>query len=125
MKNLLEQQVGGTHYRDHFKIQPIELIVQCKWDFIQGNIAKYILRAPYKNGEEDLAKAQQYCDLFDQNNDVTTYLSHEVPVSTIKTFVRVNDLPPFFEDIFGNIHRKQMPTVKAQIAACKELILDR
>lgn len=60
-KQTLQTEVGGSHYKDNYIIQPVELITICEWDFIQGNIAKYVLRYKYKNGLEDLKKADHYC----------------------------------------------------------------
>ena len=31
--------------------------------FFQGNVVKYVLRYPFKNGIEDLEKIKHYCDL--------------------------------------------------------------
>lgn len=58
----LKHQIGGTHYMS-MKMQPIQLIVGAKCDFIQGNIIKYISRYKNKNGEEDLQKVIQYAQL--------------------------------------------------------------
>lgn len=60
--NVLEKQIGGTHYSE-LPYQPIELIYKLDLGFIQGNIVKYITRWRYKNGLEDLKKAEHYCEL--------------------------------------------------------------
>lgn len=58
--NPLNKQIGGNHYK-RLNPQPVELITELKLSFIQGNVVKYILRAPYKGKElEDLKKANQY-----------------------------------------------------------------
>lgn len=91
MENALEKQIGGQHYK-HYKMEPIELIVACKWDFIQGNIAKYLLRAKYKNGLEDIEKAKHYCEL---GKDLTVGKSANEIIDNdaiIKHFTRINQL---------------------------------
>lgn len=58
----LEQQCGGTHYRN-MAIQPIEFIHANGLDFFQGNIVKYATRHKAKNGAEDLRKVIHYAQL--------------------------------------------------------------
>ena len=47
----------------HYLIQPYEFISKNELTFFQGNVIKYVLRYPYKNGIEDLQKIKHYCDL--------------------------------------------------------------
>lgn len=58
--NVLDTQVGGTHYTD-MKTQPLDLIVGLGLSFLQGNAIKYISRYPRKGGVVDLLKARDYC----------------------------------------------------------------
>ena len=62
-ESALDRQVGGEHYKNDFKIQPIEFITANKLSFIQGNVIKYICRFDKKNGKEDIDKAIHYCQL--------------------------------------------------------------
>ena len=62
-ESALDRQVGGEHYKNDFKIQPIEFITANKLSFIQGNVIKYICRYDKKNGKEDIDKAIHYCEL--------------------------------------------------------------
>jgi len=62
-ESALNRQVGGEHYKNDFKIQPIEFITANKLSFIQGSIIKYICRYGKKNGKEDIDKAIHYCQL--------------------------------------------------------------
>ena len=62
-ESALDRQVGGEHYRNDFKIQPIEFITANKLSFIQASIIKYICRFDKKNGKEDIDKAIHYCEL--------------------------------------------------------------
>ena len=57
-----DKQVGGSHYK-FFRIQPYEFISKNDLSFFQGNVIKYVLRYPYKNGVEDLKKIIHYCEL--------------------------------------------------------------
>lgn len=52
---------AAPHYTA-FKIQPIEFISANGLNFLQGNVVKYVCRAPFENGLEDLKKARQYLD---------------------------------------------------------------
>ena len=59
----LDKQIGGLHYKNA-KIDPIELIVAHKLDFIDGNIVKYAVRN--KKGEslkEKYDKIIHYAEL--------------------------------------------------------------
>ena len=62
-ESALDRQVGGEHYKNDFKIQPIEFITANKLSFIQASIIKYICRYNKKNGKEDIDKAIHYCEL--------------------------------------------------------------
>lgn len=42
------------------KIEVSDFIIDQKMDFLEGNIVKYVARHKYKNGIEDLKKAQWY-----------------------------------------------------------------
>ncbi len=53
------KQVGGNHY-ESLPIQPTDYIHQNGLGFIAGNIVKYVSRYKFKNGLEDLRKAQHY-----------------------------------------------------------------
>lgn len=61
------KQVGGSHYLK--AIQPWDIIRAWSLGFHRGNIMKYILRAPSKNGKEDLEKAKHYLDYLIANYD--------------------------------------------------------
>lgn len=60
--NPLNNQVGGTHYKD-LKIQPIEFIHANNIPFCEANAIKYLCRWRQKNGRQDLEKARHYIDL--------------------------------------------------------------
>lgn len=53
-----KKQVGGNHYLR--AIQPWDIILAWGLGYWRGNIIKYVLRSPDKNGLEDLKKAQHY-----------------------------------------------------------------
>ena len=54
-------QVGGQHYKNK-AMQPWDIIDAWGLDFYEGNVLKYLLRAKFKNGVEDLKKARHYLD---------------------------------------------------------------
>lgn len=58
----LETQEGGNHYKD-MVIQPAEFIIKNGFDFLSGNVIKYISRHKFKNGSEDIKKAIHYCQM--------------------------------------------------------------
>lgn len=61
------KQVGGSHYLK--AIQPWDIIRAWGLGFHRGNIIKYVLRAPGKNGKEDLEKAKHYLEYLIANYD--------------------------------------------------------
>lgn len=61
------KQVGGSHYLK--AIQPWDIIRVWGLGFHRGNIIKYVLRSPGKNGKEDLEKARHYLDYLIANYD--------------------------------------------------------
>lgn len=60
-------QVGGSHYLK--SIQPWDIIRAWGLGYHRGNIIKYVLRAPGKNGKEDLEKAKHYLEYAIANYD--------------------------------------------------------
>lgn len=65
MSDANSRQVAGSHYRVHgAELQHWDLVLMYKWDYFQGQIIKYIMRAPYKNGLEDLQKAAHYLEKY-------------------------------------------------------------
>jgi len=59
----LDEQIGGSHYKDNFAIQPSLFITKNKLLFNEGCVIKYVCRHPYKGGRLDLEKAKQYIDI--------------------------------------------------------------
>ena len=60
-------QVGGSHYLK--AIQPWDIIRAWGLGYHRGNIIKYVLRAPGKNGKEDLEKAKHHLEYALANYD--------------------------------------------------------
>ena len=59
----LDKQIGGLHYKNS-KIDPIELIVAHKLDFIDGCILKYCVRKKaFESDRERYEKIKHYCEL--------------------------------------------------------------
>jgi hypothetical protein len=69
--DIMSKQVGGNHYRK--AIQPWDIIEEWELNFWAGNVLKYLLRYPYKNGVEDLEKAKHYLEyLIKKERDALT-----------------------------------------------------
>lgn len=62
MQNPTDIQIGGSHYK-HFKIQPIDFILENQLGFCEANAIKYLCRHRSKNGKQDLEKAKHYIEL--------------------------------------------------------------
>lgn len=59
-----DRQVGGSHYKDNFNIQPYEFISKNNLSFFQGCVVKYVCRYLFKGTEiQDLEKVIHYCEL--------------------------------------------------------------
>ena len=52
---------GEAHYKG-YQYEPIKFITDMKFDFIRGNILKYLVRYRKKNGLQDLKKARNYAE---------------------------------------------------------------
>lgn len=53
---------GSTHYRTG-DIEPIDLIISQKLDFLEGDVVKYVCRYRHKGAPmQDLLKIKQYVD---------------------------------------------------------------
>lgn len=69
----LDKQVGGNHYKQ-FPIQPVEFINANNLSYMQGNVIKYVVRYPFKNGIADLEKAKHYIEMlieFERNKHLS------------------------------------------------------
>lgn len=49
-----------SHYTGRGGIEPIDFIVSNGYDFLEGNVVKYLHRYKGKNGLQDLRKCHQY-----------------------------------------------------------------
>lgn len=70
--SVLDKQVGGNHYKQ-FPIQPVEFINANNLSYMQGNVIKYVVRYPFKNGIADLEKAKHYIEMlieFERNKQL-------------------------------------------------------
>ncbi len=67
---VMEKQVGGSHYKSQgVFMQPWAIILAWGLGFHRGNVLKYLLRAPQKNGKEDIKKAMHYLEYVLENYD--------------------------------------------------------
>jgi hypothetical protein len=60
VKIVLDDDINNPKHYTQGKIEPIDYILANKLDFLEGNIVKYVTRYKYKNGVEDLKKAEFY-----------------------------------------------------------------
>jgi hypothetical protein len=62
------KQVAGSHYGGG-TYQHWDMVVEHKLNYFQGQITKYVMRAPLKNGKQDLQKAahflEKYLEVYD------------------------------------------------------------
>ena len=120
-KTSLTKEIKGTHYQQ-YKVQPIELIMDMGWNFIQGNIAKYVLRAKYKNGQEDIDKAIHYCELGMDLDDRESYADN-IAFQRITNFIQNNELNPFITSILLHIEAKSYKKAR-ELLLEKDIVRD-
>lgn len=56
-----KDNINPSHYKQG-NIEVIDFILDQKFNYLEGNVIKYISRYKYKNGLEDLNKARWYLD---------------------------------------------------------------
>ena len=56
-----EQAINPNHYKQG-DIEVIDFILDQNFNYLEGNIIKYVSRYKYKNGLEDLKKAHWYLE---------------------------------------------------------------
>ena len=112
-----------AHYTA-YPVQPIEIARHL--GFCMGNVFKYVMRAPFKNGVEDLKKALKYLE-WEREQHETTRFQHSLdkqafsdfidsvgyvpgePDSNIAFSVRTDVLPePYALDIVNFLHEMCM-----------------
>ena len=59
-KNAENEKINHPKHYTKGKIECIDYINACNFDYLEGNIIKYIARYKFKNGVEDLRKAEFY-----------------------------------------------------------------
>lgn len=69
-QSVMDKQVGGAHYKEKgVFMQPWAIIKAWGLGFHRGNVLKYLLRAPQKNGKQDIEKAIHYLEYIRDNYD--------------------------------------------------------
>ena len=63
------EKVNHPKHYTSGKIECIDYINACKFDYIEGNIIKYVTRYKHKNGVEDLRKAEFYLRMLIERED--------------------------------------------------------
>jgi len=64
----MKDNINPSHYKQG-KIEVIEFILDQKFNYLEGNVVKYLSRYKFKNGIEDLNKARWYLDLLTEEYD--------------------------------------------------------
>ena len=62
----IKRNIDVVNHPKHYvqgQIEPIDYINANNLDYLEGNIIKYVSRYKFKNGEEDLLKAQFYINM--------------------------------------------------------------
>jgi len=67
----MSNPIDPVHY-NIYKIQPRDFITANNIGYNEGCILKYIVRYKYKNGLEDLKKAQNYINYLIENYELQT-----------------------------------------------------
>jgi len=72
--NITEEQLNDVvNHPKHYTaggIECIDYINACKFDYLEGNIVKYVTRYRNKNGVEDLRKAEFYLRMLIERESV-------------------------------------------------------
>jgi|TARA_B100000900_G_scaffold412874_1_gene435561 hypothetical protein len=69
-----DKQVGGSHYKDNFNIQPWTFIRKNGLNPFQANVIKYVCRYLFKGKTiEDINKIIHYCELEKQHLQTVSY----------------------------------------------------
>lgn len=100
--NVLDTQVGGSHYKN-MRFQPIELISLLGLDFFQGNVVKYVARHHAKGGRDDLDKARHYCQLAMSLDYGRGRQPTKAQTARIAVFVSMNSLPAYTAKRFSRL----------------------
>jgi hypothetical protein len=64
----MKDNINPDHYKQG-SIEVIEFILDQKFNYLEGNVVKYLSRYKFKNGIEDLNKARWYLDLLTEEYD--------------------------------------------------------
>ena len=73
MMGVAMETLDNVNHPKHYiqgKIEPIDFINAHDFDYLEGNIIKYIARYKYKGGSEDLEKAEFYLRMLLQREKV-------------------------------------------------------
>ena len=106
----LQDQVGGSHYRE-MGMQPFVFTMANNWDPLAHTILKYISRFHQKNGKVDLEKAKHCVRLrFELRHTVH---DRGIPIITIASYLGSNGAK---DPMFGH------PAVRAALEALSDWV---
>lgn len=113
----LDVQVGGGHYKD-LKIQPVELFMANKVEFIPASVIKYLTRYKFKNGKEDLLKARHLLNILIENRVADGPIKHEsvkVFWNLIHRFIRVGSMTGYKIDPVTYVEQNNIEGLAANV----------
>lgn len=93
------KQVGGTHYQ--YEYQTWDFIIDGKYDYLTGNVIKYLSRFEKKDGSKDLLKAISYIDkMYATDTVVNTSVSKDLITKYLKQLSKKSKdlLTPFLNN---------------------------
>ena len=64
----VDDPINPSHYKQG-KIEVIDFIIDQDLPYLESNILKYVCRHRFKNGVEDLKKAQWYLNVLIEDQD--------------------------------------------------------
>jgi len=98
MKNVIDVQVGGDHYKK-LPYQPIQLAAKVNLNGFQLFIIKYITRYHNKAGKMDLEKAIHTAQLGEELNPNNFFPDSQSAIEEIDIFCKTNKLPDLISEI--------------------------
>jgi|TARA_R110000803_G_scaffold22184_3_gene55491 hypothetical protein len=64
----MADKINPSYYKEG-SIEVCDFIIDKNLNYCQGNVVKYLIRYPFKNGIEDLQKAKWYLDKLIQEEE--------------------------------------------------------
>lgn len=103
-ENLAGMQANDVTNPAHYTVYPVQPIqITRHLDFCMGNAVKYMLRAPYKDGEKDCQKARQYLKWVREHLPLPlsapAYFNAKSAILKLRDFMCATEGDPLWDDI--------------------------